>query len=458
MEPMDPMWDASAEMAVLGGMFIDAGAAGQMLEELVEADFYRAANRKVFAAMVRLMERGEVIDGVTLQADLRAVGDFDGAGGLEMVSALYDAVPVATNIEYWAQIVRDHAHRRALATALAAGLKTVQHPEGQTVTEVQEAVERGVMAVGDNLRTSSGLVWVKTILWPQFDEIEKAQSGKAPPERFGVGLADVDQKTFGGAERGDLILVAGRPSMGKSSLAVGNIISHLAVEKRKRVALFTPETKKEKVLRRLMAAEGRVNMQRAFRPNGLDESDYARLADAAGRINTAPLFIDDTAGVTSAHMRAALRRLVHDGGPIDAVVVDYLGKMRGRPGSGDMSRNELVGEFSGDLKDIAMDFNCVMFALSQLSRAVEQRTDKRPMMSDLRDSGSLEQDADGILFLYRPEYYFGATDSKGNSLEGKAEVIIGKWRDGETGGVQVLYEKEYTRFIDAYPRAFAGAA
>jgi replicative DNA helicase len=166
-------------------------------------------------------------------------------------------------------------------------------------------------------------------------------------------------------------------------------------------------------------------------------------------INPAPLFIDDTAGATAGHIRACLRRLVNESGPVDAVVVDYLGKMRA-PGSA--SRNEEVGQISSDLKNVAMDFNCVVFALSQLSRAVEQRPDKRPMMSDLRDSGSLEQDADGILFLFRPEYYFGVTDKNGNSLEGRAEVIIGKWRDGETGSVPVAYEKEYTRFENLGPR------
>jgi replicative DNA helicase len=451
----EQLWDPSAELAVLGGMFIDADAAVRMLDEITEADFHRQAHRKLFAAMVRLIERGEVIDGVTLQADLQAREELAEAGGLELIGSLYDAVPTAANIAYHAQIVRDHAHRRALKRTLEVALSTVLRPEGLPVAEVQERVEKAVMDVGDGLRTTNGLVWVKTILWPEFDAIEKAQNGEAPAERFGTGLHDVDWKLNGGAERGDMVLVAGRPSMGKSSLAVGNIAAHLVIEKKRRVAFFTLETKKEKLLRRLLQSEARVNMQRAFKANGLRDDEYARLATAAGYLNTAPLFIDDTAGATASYMRASLRRMVSDGGPLDAVVVDYLGKMR--PSGGvERTRNEIVGEISAELKDIAMDFNCVMFALSQLSRAVEARPDKRPMMSDLRDSGSLEQDADLILFLFRPEYYFGPTDKGGNSLEGKAEVMIGKCRDGETGSVQVVYEKEFTRFANAYPR-IAGA-
>lgn len=455
-EPTEPLWDATAELAVLGGMFIDADAAVRMLDELQAEDFYREAHRRLFASMVRLIESGTVIDAVTMQADLNERGELADAGGLGLLGQLYDAVPDAANIGDWAQIVRDHAHRRALKRELEAALQTVLRPQGLSVVEVQESVEKGVQDVGNGLRThAGGLVWVKNILWPEFEAIEAAQNGSAPPERFGTGLVDLDAKCSGGAERGDLVLVAGRPSMGKSSIAVGNIVAHNAIDRKKLTALFSLETKQRKVLRRLLGSEARVNMQKAFRPNGLADHEYAQLATAAGNINTAPLFIDDTAGATASHIRAALRRLVSDRGPVDVVVVDYLGKMRAPVGRTDRTRNDIVGEISAELKDIAMDFNCVVFALSQLSRAVEQRPDKRPMMSDLRDSGSLEQDADGILLLYRPEYYHGPTDKQGNSLEGRAEILVGKWRDGETGTVVVRYEKEITRFSDAYPRIAA---
>lgn len=447
------MWSPEAELAVLGGMFIDADAAQRMADELSPLDFYRPQHRCLFAAMVRLIGRGEVIDGVTLHAELTGAGDLEKAGGMALISGLYDAVPSAANIEYHAGILRDHAHRRELKKSLEASLATVLHPEGRSVPELQELVERDVMRVGDGLRSTAGLVSVKPLLMAEFEAIEAMMDGKAG-DTIGTGLIDLDRKTTG-SERGDLVLVAARPSMGKSSLAVGNIIAHNAIGQNRRVALFSLETKRHRVVRRLLASEARVDMQKAKRRGQLDEHDLVRLSSAAAAINTAPLFVDDTAGATCQHLRASLRRLVNEGGPVDVVVVDFLGKMR-VPGAN--SRNEEVGQISAELKDVAMDFDCVVFALSQLNRAVEQRPDKKPMMSDLRDSGSLEQDADGVLLLFRPEYYFGATDKKGNSLEGKAEVIVGKWRDGETGTVHVVYEKEFTKFSDAYPRAYGVAS
>lgn len=450
----EPLCSREAELAVLGGMFIDGEAAQRMADELTTGDFGVERCRPVFAAMTRLVARGDVIDFVTLSAELGE--HLEKVGGHVLLDELYAAVPSAANIDYWADIIRSHAHRRALKRSLEASLGTVLRPEGRSIADVQELVEREVMRVGDSLRSHDGLVPVKGLLMAEFEAIEKMVSDDPTAvDTIGTGLKDLDEKTTG-AERGDLILVAARPSMGKSSLAVGNIIVHNALRQHRRTALFSLETKKPKVVRRLLAAEARVDMQKAKRRRALDDLDYAHLSEAASAINTAPLFIDDTPGATCGHARAALRRLVNEHGPIDVVVFDYLQKMRAAAGK--TNRNEEVGEISGELKDLAMEFNCVVFALSQLNRAVEQRPDKRPIMSDLRDSGSLEQDADGILMLYRPEYYFGTQDKKGNNIEGKAEVIIGKWRDGETGSVWVTYAKEYTRFENAaYPRALEAA-
>ncbi len=441
-----PPFSPEAELSVLGGMFMDADAIVKAIEVVDDSMFYREGNRRLFRTMVRLWERGEVIDPVTLTEELKNAGDLDAIGGTAFLAQLLDAVPTAANIEYHARIVREKAVLRRLIETATGIIQQTYESQGD-VEELLDRAEQEIFQIAQT-QDRKGFVWIKEILWPTFEKIEQLQNNTSSVTGVPTGFPDLDELTAG-FQPGDLIIVAARPSMGKTAFTL-NIAQHAAIAAQKPVAVFSLEMSKESLVQRILCAEGRVDASRLRRGRLLDD-EYARLATAAGYLNTAPIYIDDTPAISVLETRAKARRLKADRPDLAMVIVDYLQLMQGPARS--ENRQQEVSEISRGLKALAKELNVPVVALSQLSRAVESRPDKRPMMSDLRESGAIEQDADVIMFLYRPEYYYGPVDKDGNSLEGRAELIIGKQRNGATGKVDLVFLKEYTRFESFTPRA-----
>ena len=604
-------------MAVLGGMLIDQDAVVKAVEVVDDTMFHREAHRRLFRSLLRIWQRGDVIDEITVSEDLRKAGDFEAVGGVTFLASLLDAVPTAANIEYHCKIVREKAILRRLIEAATSIIQETYAWQGE-VENLMDVAEQRIFQLAQS-SDRRGFVWIKEILWPTFEKIEQLQANQSSITGVPTGFHDLDEYTAG-FQDSDLIIVAARPSMGKTAFVL-NITQHAAIQSQKAVAFFSLEMSKESLVQRVLCAEARVDASR-LRRGRLTDDDYARLAIAAGHLNTAPIYIDDTPGISVLEMRAKARRLKSDRADLAMIVVDYLQLMVSHGKS--ESRQQEVSEISRGLKALAKELEIPVVALSQLSRAVESRPDKRPMMSDLREcvtgdtlvvlsdgrrvpigelvgttpdvvavsadgqiveaqsdlvwsvgvrpvrkivlacgksirctaqhrlfgragwiqtselrpgddlsvalvaqpscfavaegstvaevaawdsnprpydyesyapgiespsdafdlellwdriveivpdgeeevfdltvpgpaswladgivshnSGAIEQDADVIMFLYRPEYYFGPTDKEGNSIEGKAELIIGKQRNGATGNVPLFFRKEFTLF------------
>jgi replicative DNA helicase len=433
-------YSAEAELAVLGGMLIDGDALTRAIEVVDDSMFYREGNRRAFRAMRRIFERGDVIDPVTLAEELRGAGDLEAVGGLQFIASVLDAVPTAANIEYHARIVREKAVLRRLIEASTVTIQETYAHQGD-IDELLDKAESRIFQIAQT-HERKGFVWIKELLWPAMERIELLSQNSSAVTGVASGFEDLDEMTAG-FQKGELIIVAARPSMGKTAFTL-NIAQHAAIAESRCVAFFSLEMSKDSLVQRLLTSEARVDAGRV-RTGRLRDDDYPRLAQAAGLLNTAPIFIDDTPGISVLEMRAKARRLKADRDDLSMIIVDYLQLMQGNNSKSE-NRQQEVSEISRGLKALAKELEVPVVALSQLSRAVESRPDKRPMMSDLRESGAIEQDADVIMFLYRPEYYYGPTDKDGNSLEGKAEVIIGKQRNGATGIVSLAFRKEFTRF------------
>jgi replicative DNA helicase len=432
-------WSPEAEISVLGGMLIDADAVAKAVELVSEGMFYREANRRLFRAMRRLFERGDAIDPVTLSEQLRSSGELDAVGGPAYLAELMEAVPTAANIEYHARIVRDRALLRRL---IEAATETIQEAFSTGAGAIEDTIDRAEQRIFQVSQEGQrkGFIWIKEILWPAFEHIEQLQQAGGGVVGVPSGFPDLDHMTAG-FQKADLIVVAGRPSMGKTSLVL-NIMQHAAIEHGTPVAFFSLEMSKEAIVQRLLCAEGQVNSQN-LRRGKLTEQEYMQLATAAGHLNTAPIWVDDTPAITPLELRAKARRLKAEV-DLGLIVVDYLQLMRAPRAE---SRVQEISAISGALKAVAKELHVPVVALSQLSRAPEQRTEHRPQLSDLRESGAIEQDADLVLFLFRPEVYRRDDASvETESLEGKAELIIGKQRNGPTGTVDLFFRKEYTRF------------
>jgi replicative DNA helicase len=434
-------WSNEAEQAVLGAMLLDQDAALKAAEFLDDTMFYREGHRLLFRAMIALTERGDVIDPVTLRDELARRGDLDRAGGMEYVAALIDVVPTAANVDYHAKIVRDKAVLRRLVEA-ATGIIQDVYDGRATAGEVLDNAEHRVFQVAQ-FRRSEEFSRIKELIWPTMERIEQLQSGAGSVTGVPSGFLDLDRLTAG-FQRADLVIVAARPSMGKTALAL-NIVQHAAIEHNVGVAIFSLEMSKDALVQRLLCSEGLVDAQR-LRRGQLRDDDYPKLARAAGLLGTAPIWIDDSAALTPLAMRSKARRLKaeHD---IAMVIVDYLQLMQG-PGDSE-NRQQEISYISRSLKALAKELDVPVVAISQLSRAPEQRggEHRRPQLSDLRESGAIEQDADVVCFIYRQEFYDGPVDPKSNeNIEGIAEVIVGKQRNGPTGTVKLHFKKEYTRF------------
>ncbi|HXF94851.1 MAG TPA: replicative DNA helicase [Gemmatimonadales bacterium] len=437
-------WSNEAEQAVLGAMLLDQDAALKAAELLDDTMFYREGHRALFRAMVSLTERGEVIDPVTLRDELVRRGDLERAGGMEYIGALIDVVPTAANVEYHCRIVRDKAVLRRLVEAATSIIQDVYEGRG-TSSEVLDEAEHRVFQVAQ-LRRAEEFIRIKELIWPTMERIEQLQSGHGAVTGVASGFPDLDRLTAG-FQRSDLVIIAARPSMGKTAFAL-NCVQHAAIEHSIGVAIFSLEMSKDQLVQRLLCSEGLVDAQR-LRRGQLRDDDYPKLARAAGLLGTAPIWIDDSAALTPLAMRSKARRLKaeHD---VGMIVVDYLQLMQG-PGDAE-SRQQEISYISRSLKALAKELEIPVLALSQLSRAPDQRSgDHRPQLSDLRESGAIEQDADVVIFIYRPEMYLGPTDKDGNNIEGHAELIVGKQRNGPTGIVPLYFRKEFTRFVSRDP-------
>jgi replicative DNA helicase len=420
-------------------MLIDADAVAKAMELADDGMFYQEGNRRLYRAMRRLFERGQAIDPVTVTEELRGTGELDSVGGPAYLAELMEAVPTAANIEYHARILRDKAQLRRLIESSTETIREAFEGGGEPVGDLIDRAEQRIFQIAQ-AGQRRGFVWIKEVLLQTFEHIERLQQAGGGVTGVPSGFPDLDQLTAG-FQPSDLIVVAGRPSMGKTSLVL-NIVQHAAIEHSIPVAFFSLEMSKEAIVQRLLCSEGQVNSSK-LRRGELSEQEFVQLANAAGHLNTAPIWIDDTAAITALELRAKARRLRAEV-DLGLIVVDYLQLMRGPRSE---SRVTEISAISGALKAVAKELAVPVVALSQLSRAPEQRTEHRPQLSDLRESGAIEQDADLVLFLFRPEVYArdeGTVDAE--ALQGKAELIVGKQRNGPTGTVHLYFRKEYTRF------------
>jgi replicative DNA helicase len=436
-----PPYSEEAEQAVLSAMLMDQDAVMRAAETLDDSMFYAERHRRIYRAMIGLTETGSVVDPLTLADELGRRGELEAAGGKDYVGFLVDVVPTAANVEYHARIVREKALLRRL---IEASTSIVQQAfEGKTTAEtLLDEAESRIFQVSQQ-RGREGFTRIKELLWPTMERIEALQRGGKTVTGVPTGFADLDELTSG-FQPADLVVIAARPSMGKTALTL-NIAQHASIEAQVPVAFFSLEMSKESLVQRMLTSEARVDAQR-LRKGMLRDDDFPRLARAAGILSSAPVYIDDTPGITMLEMRSKARRLKADA-ELGMIVVDYLQLMQGPSDS--ESRQQEVSMISRGLKSLAKELSVPVVALSQLSRAPEQRAgeDKgRPQLSDLRESGAIEQDSDVILFIYRPEVYFGPVDKDGNSLEGRAEIIVGKQRNGPIGSVNLFFHKQYTRF------------
>lgn len=446
-----PPFSLEAEVSVLGGMLIDADAVVKAAEILDEGMFFREAHRRIFRSMVRLFKDRKPVDVITLSEELKKTGELEAAGGLAYLVELLDAVPTAANLEYHAGIVREKALLRYLIEAASQIIRDAYEQGERSLEEILDEAERRVFQVAQR-HDRGGFVRLKQILWATFEHIERVHESPGGITGVPTGFPKLDSLTTG-LQKGDLCVVAARPGMGKTAWVL-NVAQNAAIGHQIPVAIFSLEMSKEQLVQRLLCAEGRVDSQR-LRQGRLSPAEFQRLARAAGHLDTAPLWIDDTPGTTVMEMRAKARRLKAQE-DIQLLIVDYLQLMASQRRY--ENRVQEVSEISRGLKALARELQIPVLALSQLSRQPEQRGgDRRPQLSDLRDSGSIEQDADLVMFLYRPEVYFGPVDKDGKSLEGKAELIVAKQRNGPTDTVHLVFHRSYTRFDPAEDGVLEGA-
>lgn len=427
-----PPQDVDAERAVLGSILIENEAIYVALEELTPEDFYKPAHQLMFRAMTELATKSEPVDTVTLSSLLKSRNELEAAGGIQGLVALTSSVPTAANIKYYSSIVRKKAMLRNLIGA-ATGIVTGAYDAPDAEAVVDEA-ERAIFEVCRQ-KSRQGVTPIGEIVTDAFKRIEKLAEQKKAITGTATGIIKLDDLTAG-LQPSDLIIVAGRPAMGKTSFALG-MGMHAAVSERVPVVVFSLEMSKEQLVMRMLCSEGRIDSAR-MRGGFLTEEDWPKLARSAGRLSEAPMFIDDSGSLSVLEVRAKCRRLAAEGG-LGLVIIDYLQLMRGSPNA--QSREQEISEISRGLKALAKELSIPVVALSQLNRGLEQRQEKRPVLSDLRESGAIEQDADVIMFIYRDETYNPETSDRGI-----AEIIVGKQRNGPIGVVKSRFFHEFTRF------------
>lgn len=431
-----PPHNVEAEQAVLGAMLIKKEAIAEAIEILRPDDFYRDAHRIVFEAMLELFQKNEPVDIVTVTEQLKKNDLLEKAGGIAFITALDNAVPTAANVVYHAKIVEEKAQLRNLINA-ATEIAGTAYEDTEDMAEIMDRAEKRILDVASRENTGA-FVPIKDIVMGTFQQIENRAKNSGALTGLPSGFIDLDRLTAG-FQPSDLILVAARPSMGKTAFTL-NIATYVAVHERKPVAFFSLEMSKEQLVQRMLCAEGGIDSQR-LRKGELDD-EWPKLVEAADRLSGAPIYIDDTPGITVMELRSKARRLKAEHG-LDLVIIDYLQLMQGRGGKSGDNRQQEISEISRSLKALARELSVPVIALSQLSRSVESRQIKRPMLSDLRESGSLEQDADIVMFLYREDYYTEETDKQNIT-----EVIIAKHRNGPVDKIDLFFQKEFTKFVN----------
>jgi len=426
-----------AEKCVLGAILIDNPSFNQAAEVIGSEDFFRDAHRRIFEKMIGLSERSQPIDPVTLKDELTRSGELDEVGGPAYVASLTDGVPRSANVEFYAKIVKEKSTLRKLIQSANDVLVRAYDAEEDADNLLDEA-ERSIFQIAEN-RMRSGFVSLAELVDGGWKQLEKLQEHTGNVTGVPTGFVDLDEMTSG-FQKADLVIVAARPSMGKTSLVL-NMALHCGIEAGRTAGVFSLEMSKEQLFMRMLTSEARVDAHK-FRGGFLGEQDYARLVSAFARLHDAKVFIDDSPSIGILEMRAKARRLKMERG-LDMLVIDYLQLMQGR-GKFDNRQQELAS-ISRSLKILAKELEIPIIALSQLSRAPEGRSDHRPQLSDLRESGALEQDADVVMFIYREEMY-PVEGQVPPEAEGVAELIIGKQRNGPTGTVRLVFLKQYTRF------------
>jgi replicative DNA helicase len=430
-----PPQNVEAEQSILGSILLENSAINSALEILKKDDFYSEAHRKIFTAIVELSEKNEPVDLITLSSYLRDKSLLDAVGGTSYLASLVDNVPSAANVANYAKIVKEKAILRGLIGS-ATDIINSCYETGSDVDEVLDKAEHSIFEISEN-KVRPSFYPIRDIVKDSFRSIEDLYARKEMITGVATGFEKLDDLTSG-LQNSDLIIIAGRPSMGKTAFAL-NIAQFAALETQTPVAIFSLEMSKEQLTFRLLASEAKVDSQR-LRKGFLGETDWPKLTTAAGRLSEAPIFIDDTAAISVLEMKAKSRRLKADQG-LGLIVVDYIQLMRG--GSYRESREQEISEISRSLKALAKELKLPVIALSQLNRKVEDRTNRRPQMADLRESGAIEQDADVIAFIYRDEVY---NKSEDNPEKGVAEIIVAKQRNGPTDTVRLAFLEKFTTF------------
>ncbi len=431
-EKMPPQ-NLEAEMAVLGSMLIEETAIGYAIEMLDSTNFYNDSNRRIFDSMIKLYSDNKAIDIVTLTEELKKTGDLDKVGGSAYITGLTTVVPTAANVRHYAGIVKEKSILRSLISA-ATNIVSESYDVDGEVERILDKAERLIFEISSK-KIESSFSPIKEIIKDSIETIDQLYQKKAHVTGIPTGFSDFDSMTAG-LHPSDLVVFAGRPSMGKSAL-VSSIAEYVGVTEKIPIVIFSLEMSKEQLVQRMLCSHARVNAHNV-RTGFLSQSDWPKLTNAAGKLSEAPIFIDDTAGLSVLELRAKARRLKSQHN-IQLIIVDYLQLMQGMPGS--ENRQQEISEISRSLKALARELNVPVIAVSQLSRAVENRQDRRPQLSDLRESGAIEQDADVVGLLLREEYYSPTEENKGI-----AEVIIAKQRNGPVGSVKLAFLKDYAKF------------
>lgn len=444
--PKLPPQALEAEQSLLGGLLLDNRRWDEVNDEVGGADFYSRNHRLIFDAIRALQAKNDPADVITVSEWLEQNGELEDAGGLAYLGNLAGNTPSTANILNYARIVRERAILRSLISAANEISDTAYTPEGRSPREVLDHAEKLVFDISErDGRSRQGFTTIQDLLTRSIDRIEELFESRETVTGVPTGFTDLDEMTSG-LQRGDLVIVAGRPSMGKTSFAM-NVAEYVALEKKLPVAVFSMEMPGEQLAMRMLSSIGRINSNKV-RTGRLGDDDWPRLNSAVGLLDQAPMFIDDTAGLNPLDLRSRARRLLREHNNIGLIVIDYLQLMQSMESN--ENRATEISNITRALKMLAKELHVPVIVLSQLNRSLEQRPNKRPIMSDLRESGAIEQDADVIFFVYRDEVYNEDSDQKG-----VAEIIIGKQRNGPIGTVRLTFRGEFTRFENFAPQEFA---
>jgi replicative DNA helicase len=436
-----PPNSVEAEQSVLGGLLLENESLDKIADILNQADFYRHDHRLIYTHIAKLIEQNRPADIVTVAESLENSAELSSVGGIAYLGALAQNTPTAANIRRYAEIVRERSIMRKLVEVGSGIAESAYNPQGRDAQQLLDEAEAKIFQIAESgNRGSQGFVNIQTLLPQVADRIDFLYQRENQGSVTGIptGFDDLDERTSG-FQPGDLIIVAGRPSMGKTAFSL-NIAENVALDTKKPVAVFSMEMGATQLATRMIGSVGRLDQHR-MRNGNLEDEDWVRLTTALGKLNDAPIFIDEGAGLSSFDVRARARRLHRQTGGLGLIVVDYLQLMAGTSGRASENRATEISEISRSLKSLAKELNVPVVALSQLNRSVEQRPDKRPVMSDLRESGAIEQDADLILFIYRDEVYNPDSEDKG-----MAEIIIAKQRNGPIGRIRLTFLGQHTRF------------